>query len=126
MTPAAKGRSQGRPEVTPADAVFLVIVFLAICAVFAATDGLSLQLPRGAEAFQVTAFPDGRLAANGGPTTIESVESAVRSAVALNPGILVVVRRASGTSPGLVIDVLDRVKRAGASRISIKEIGRAE
>jgi len=123
MTPSAKGPSQDRPEISPADAGFLAIVFLAICAVFAATDGLTLQIPRGEGVFQVTALPGGRWSTNGGPATLESIESAVRSAVALNPRTLVVVRRASGTSPGLVIDVLDRVKRAGASRISIKDIG---
>jgi biopolymer transport protein ExbD len=120
MTPAARPRKQDRPQVAPGDVIFLAAVFLAICAVFATVEGLSLELPGGSGVLVVAASPDGHLAVDGRPASMESVESAVQSALALNPKVLVVVRRDSNANHALMIDLLNRLRQAGAARIAIK------
>ena len=122
MAPAARAQTQERPRIAPADLIFLAVVFLAICAALATTEGLSLEIPGSAGALVVTAFPDGRLAVDGRSATMEAVESAVRSALALDPKVLVVVRRGPNASHELMIDLLDRLERAGATRIAIKGV----
>lgn len=133
LTPGQRTKGEGKPRISPADIVFLVVVFCLVCTTFAITeglvlgarsDGLAFQKVGGGNVLQVTCLADGGVEIRGRRVDLEDLRSAILSAAAGWGRLVVVAEYGLGTSPGFVADVLDTLRAAGVERISVREVAR--
>jgi len=114
-----------RPSLTPMiDVVFLLLVFFMLVARFGGTDGLSLLLssPDGGNAYSgpprlVSVLPEG-VALNGQPVT--DLPAALRPLMT-SPQDIVVLRPASGTGVARLVEVLETLRKAGLTGLTVVE-----
>lgn len=111
------------PRVSLADMAFLVLIFCLVCTAFAVEEGLGLQLPSN-NTIGITGFPDGRIEIDGRPVSLDMVRPTVEAALIGNDRLVVVIETDTQSEHGLLVDILDRLESAKASRISLKEHGR--
>jgi len=126
--------SDGIPTSSMADIAFLLLVFFLVTTVFPKDLGLSLVLPEDAPPADVS--PSNILVlfvAGGGVVDVqpggaqqsfrvevERLDDVWRERVAERPGLIAAVRTAPDAPYGAMVDVLDRLRAAGASRISLQ------
>ena len=119
-----------------ADVAFLLLIFFLVTTVFPRDKGLAIVLPRGespvtpdnvlhflvrtASSVEVRLgeSPQGRF------VDFQDVESVWRAAVASNPRLIAAVKTDPDVPYGGMIDVLDRLQTAGATRISLQTLPR--
>ncbi|WP_300439280.1 biopolymer transporter ExbD [uncultured Mameliella sp.] len=114
-----------RPSLTPMiDVVFLLLVFFMLVARFGGTDGLSLLLssPDGGNAYSgpprlVSVLPEG-VTLNGQPIT--DLPAALRPLMT-SPQDIVVLRPASGTGVARLVEVLETLRKAGLTGLTVVE-----
>lgn len=117
---------------TMTDISYLLIIFLVLCAAFAAGLGLRLRLPdRGSTPQRLTPneVVSVVLAADGS-ARVEGIAAADRAgaisrAVSAKPGAVVILEVAGGLAYRVVLEVLAEAKGAGAERFSLKSAPRA-
>jgi biopolymer transport protein ExbD len=121
--------SQEIPNSSLSDIAFLLLIFFMVSTVFAIEEGLLLQLPSKEgvvkkiarkNIMRISAYPDGQVTIDDEPTAIEQIRSRVEQATVDNPKIVIVVETHPNARYGLMIDVLDELKLAQATRISLK------
>jgi biopolymer transport protein ExbD len=108
------------------DIVLLLLIFFMTTTTFLRPErGLAVDLPTASQAASVTALPDVSLTANGligfgtqSNLTPVALEAALRAAFAGVPGP-VALRADQAARHGRVVEVMDAIKRAGATRLSV-------
>jgi biopolymer transport protein ExbD len=127
----ARARAQ-IPTSSMADIAFLLLVFFLVTTVFDEEKGLPIMLPQGElevadeNVLHLTAHADGRVAIRHGaaPNVRWTIPSAIGGiwwdAVARRPGLIAALHTPPEASYGRMVDVLDALQEAGATRISLQ------
>ena len=122
------------PSASMADIAFLLLIFFLVTTVFPKDSGLAIVLPEEAEIVEVSQKnilhiiiqPTGIVDLKRGESTQvqqvrpSDIESIWRQAVAENPLLIAAVKTHPDASYKFMIDVLDALQLAGASRISLQ------
>ena len=119
------------PNASLSDIAFLLLIFFMVSTVFAIEEGLLLQLPSQEgvvkkiarkNIMRIAAFPDGHVEMDDEPIRVHDIKARVEQAIVDNPKIVIVVETHPEARYGLMIDVLDELKLAQATRISLKPL----
>lgn len=119
------------PNSSLSDIAFLLLIFFMVSTVFAIEEGLLLQLPSQEgvvkkiarkNIMRISAYPDGNVTIDDEPVMINQIRSRVEQAKIENDKIIIVVETHPEARYGLMIDVLDELKLAEATRISLKSL----
>ena len=122
------------PSASMADIAFLLLIFFLVTTVFPKDSGLAIVLPEEAETVEVNQKnilhiiiqPTGIVDLKRGESTQvqqvrpSDIESIWRQAVAENPLLIAAVKTHPDASYKFMIDVLDALQLAGATRISLQ------
>lgn len=123
--------SQEIPNSSLSDIAFLLLIFFMVSTVFAIEEGLLLQLPHKEgvvkkisrkNIMRISAYPDGTVTIDDLPVMVNDIKERVEQAIVDNPKVIVVVETHPEARYGLMIDVLDELKLAQATRISLKPL----
>jgi len=132
MLSATRRPSGAIPTSSMADIAFLLLVFFLVTTVFPKDDGLALVLPQGeAEVHQgnvlhVLVGASGGVELRFGASPNSQLVSAQqlggiwRQAMAGNPQLIAAVKTAPDAHYQRMVDVLDQLQGAGATRISLQ------
>ena len=71
---------------------------------------------------RVTAYPGGAITVDDDPVVVEQIKPIVEQAMMDNPNLIIVVETHRDAQYGLMVDVLDELKLAKATRISLKAL----
>ena len=119
------------PTSSMADIAFLLLIFFLVTTVFPKNMGLPLVLPQGehpvneSNVLHLLVEPSGMVGIRWGESDqtqhIQSREVAAlwRGEAARNPNLIAAVRTDPDAAYGMMIDVLDQLKEAGAQRVSL-------
>jgi biopolymer transport protein ExbD len=127
------GVSQEIPTASMADIAFLLLIFFMVSTVFAIEEGLLLQLPSKEGVVKkisrknimtISAYPEGTVTIDDEPVMLNQIKGRVEQAMIDNPNLVVVVETDREAHYGLMVDVLDELKLAKATRISLKPLKR--
>jgi biopolymer transport protein ExbD len=119
------------PNASLSDIAFLLLIFFMVSTVFAIEEGLLLQLPSQEgvvkkisrkNIMRISAYPDGHVEMDDELVLIDHIKARVEQAIIDNPKLVVVVETHPEAKYGLMIDVLDELKLARATRISLKPL----
>lgn len=129
------GRRSNIPKEIPnsslADIAFLLLIFFMVSTVFAIEEGLLLQLPSKEgvvkkiarkNIMRVSAYPTGSVTIDDEAVSVDEIKPRVEQAMLDNPNLIIVVETHRDASYGLMVDVLDELKLAEATRISLKAL----
>lgn len=113
-------------DVTPfADIVFLLLIFFMLSSTFVVEPGIKLKLPRSKTAeidpndkIIITLTSDNKIYLNEKEIQIETLEHSLRLLLS-DRQRAVIVRADSSTRYGDVIEILDKVKLAGAQKLAV-------
>ncbi|QSX30588.1 ExbD/TolR family protein [Shewanella cyperi] len=116
-------------DMTPMlDIVFILLIFFIITSAFVDTSGFdynksrqSLFSKEKSSVISISVSKAGLVRMKGRLIDIQSVTANTQSMLADMPGASVVIEAERETLHGVVIQVLDNVKMAGVSRVSISE-----
>jgi biopolymer transport protein ExbD len=123
--------SQEIPNSSLSDIAFLLLIFFMVSTVFAIEEGLLLQLPSKEgvvkkiarkNIMRVSAYPTGAITIDDEPVGLEQIKPRVEQAMLDNPNLIIVVETHRDAQYGLMVDVLDELKLAEATRISLKPL----
>lgn len=115
-------------DLTPmVDVVFLLIIFFMVSTTFISSEtGLSVDLPQAQSAQvqpsdlpTVTVTADGRVFLAGAPVEQSGLVALLQEAIAASGQTTVVLRADESVAHGLVVEVMDLIRLAGAERIAI-------
>ena len=122
----------GRPletglNITPlVDIVFLLLIFFLLTAFFIKPEGLGVRLPQahgaplsGEEEIIVVVQADGGVVLSGVEVSLEELAEQVRKALTEAPSRPVVIKADRRVVLGKAVQVMDRVKKAGAQKLVI-------
>ena len=119
------------PNASLSDIAFLLLIFFMVSTVFAIEEGLLLQLPSREgvvkkiarkNILRIAAYPDGHVEIDDQLVSLDQIKLRVEEAIVENPKVVVVVETHPEARYGLMIDVLDELKLAQATRISLKPL----
>jgi biopolymer transport protein ExbD len=119
------------PNSSLSDIAFLLLIFFMVSTVFAIEEGLLLQLPSQEgvvkkiarkNIMRISAYPDGNVTIDDEPVSLDQIRPRVEQAKIENDKIIIVVETHPEARYGLMIDVLDELKLAEATRISLKAL----
>jgi biopolymer transport protein ExbD len=123
------------PLSSTADVAFLLLVFFIATTVFAIDEGLPLILPpKGSEVVKVSAKNVSRIVAheNGSvtidkqPVAISDIKGIVIEKIAANEKLVLSLETHPRCEYGVMVDVLDQLKLAKATRISLRLYGSSQ
>ncbi len=123
--------SEEIPNSSLSDIAFLLLIFFMVSTVFAIEEGLLLQLPSQEgvvkkiarkNIMRISVYPDGNVTIDDEPVTVDVIRGRVEQATAENDKIIIVVETHPEARYGAMIDVLDELKLAQATRISLKPL----
>jgi len=111
------------------DIAFLLLIFFISTTIFRIEAGIPLVLPRpGASPVRIS--PDdvlvihtsasGLVTLDGQPVTLREIEPRVRQRIGANPGLIVSVSTDPAAQYRSLVDVLDELGKARATRISLR------
>jgi len=120
------------PNMTPLIDVSLVLVVIlmvatplafqsAIAVKSAASGARAAAAKTDADRVEVSVAADGALAVDRDPVSRETLESAIASRLGASRSRMVVVRCAPAVAHGLMVNVLDDARTAGAAEIALAE-----
>ena len=125
-----KKESPDIPTSALPDIVFLLLIFFLVTTAIDAEKGLDTTLPPATEDFikippknikNLLINAAGQVAINGEPIEIRDITREIKDALQENPKLIVSIKTDRLTKYDVYIDVLDRLKKADAKRISIAE-----
>ena len=134
FTRRTRGRSEGIPTSSLADIAFLLLVFFLVTTVFPRDRGLPTVLPLDAQdvpasqVVQLQIRPDGSLTVLRGQSVhrqvvaIDDLGRLWRMELERNPDAIAAIRTHPDAPYRLMVDVLDELQGAGASRISLQTL----
>lgn len=117
------------PNASLSDIAFLLLIFFMVSTVFAIEEGLLLQLPSKEgvvkkiarkNIMRITVHSNGSIYIDDQPVALAQVRPKVEQAQVDNPKIVFVVETAPDAKYGQMVDVLDELKLAKATRVSLK------
>lgn len=123
------------PNASMADIAFLLLVFFLTTTVFNEEKGLELLLPESkAQEVQISqknmlhiiVNPDGRITLKKGknpeeqPIPVDGLAERMRQEIALNPRIIAAVKSDPDATYDMMVQVLDELQKAEASRVSLQ------
>lgn len=125
------------PTASMADIAFLLLIFFLVSTVFNEEKGLPIVLPEAQKEQEVSAKniifflvqPNGQVVVRRGESEEEQVvsprqvEGILRQELAANPQLIAAIKTDPSAAYRRMIDVLDQVKQAGATRISLQMLG---
>ena len=123
--------SEEIPNSSLSDIAFLLLIFFMVSTVFAIEEGLLLQLPSQEgivkkiarkNIMRISVYADGNVTIDDEPVTVDVIKGRVEQAHIDNPKVIVVVETHPEAKYGAMIDVLDELKLAQATRISLKQL----
>ena len=127
--PARTGAEEPRIEITPLiDVVFLLLIFFLLTTTFVAERTLDVDLPESgaaadrapvAEDLVVVVTRDGGLFVAGEAITLEALARRFAEAAEADPETRVVLKADRGAAHGQVVEVMQRARDAGLTRLSI-------
>ena len=115
-------------DLTPmVDVVFLLIIFFMVSTTFISTEtGLPVELPQAQSAQAqasdlptVTVTSDGRVFFAGTLVALDALVGVLQVAITSSGQATVVLRADENVAHGLVVEVMDLIRQAGAERIAI-------
>jgi biopolymer transport protein ExbD len=117
------------PTSSLADIAFLLVVFFLVTTTIDTDKGISLALPEKGETKEVSKKnitnilinANGQVMFQEEPLEIRLIRDRARQALADNPNMIFSVKTDRATKYDVYIDVLDQLKQANATRISIAE-----
>ena len=108
------------------DVVFLLVIFFAVSTTFLESSGIQLELPassssaeRQSKEIAVYVATDGTLSFDDETIQLDQLDGLLRSALEDAESKVVVLRADTAVSHGVVVDVMDRVKQAGAEALTV-------
>jgi len=124
-----KSRSSEIPTASLADIAFLILIFFLVTATVDVDKGISLALPPRGETKEVPRKnisrllmdESGRVMIDDELVEIPMIKSVVQTKLLKNPNLIISVKTAQDTEYRHYIQVLDQLKQAKATRISIAE-----
>ena len=127
------------PNASMADIAFLLLIFFLTTTVFNEEKGLELLLPESkAQEVQISqknmlhiiVNPDGRITLKKGknpeeqPIPVDGLAERMRQEIALNPKIIAAVKTDPDATYDMMVQVLDQLQKADASRISLQMLNK--
>ena len=127
-----KKRKRGNTEIPMAslpDIVFLLLIFFLVTTAIDAEKGLDLVLPEmnvetkvpPENICKININPSGAVAIDLETVEIRDISRIVKEKILENPNLIISIKTARQTKYDVYIDVLDRLKKAEAKKISIAE-----
>lgn len=129
----SKRKKKAPPEVSMAstsDIAFLLLIFFIVSTVFNLEMGLTMILPSGQtesaaqvsrkNILEVKAHSDNTVTIGGAPVRVDAIEDIVRDAQDANPKVVVVIETSPEANYGIMVDILDELKKAQIKKISLK------
>ncbi|RMF55367.1 MAG: biopolymer transporter ExbD [Calditrichaeota bacterium] len=118
------------PSASMADIAFLLLIFFLVCTTIDVDKGLDLVLPpldseevkiRKENITNLLINDLGQVLLDNEPVEVREISSKIREKLQENENLIVSLKTTRGTKYEVYIKVLDQLKRAGATRISIAE-----
>ena len=124
-----KPKSAEIPTSSLADIAFLLLVFFLVTTTIDVDKGIGLGLPAKGETKEVhkqnitnlLINAQGEVLLDDAPIEIQLIKNVIKTKLAERPGLIVSVKTDQDTDYYAYIKVLDQLKQANASRISIAE-----
>jgi len=109
------------------DIIFFLLVFFMISTLSMTMNrGLPVNLPKAAssqrdlrESFNITVTREGDIFLNKEPITLQEISQRVQAGLVKDPELLAVINADDHTIHGTVVEVMDKVRLAGISRLAI-------
>jgi biopolymer transport protein ExbD len=123
-----KEPEKARIEVIPMiDIIFFLLVFFMISTLSMTINrGLPVNLPKAAssqrdlrESFNITVTREGDIFLNKEPITLQEISQRVQAGLVKDPELLAVINADDHTIHGTVVEIMDKVRLAGISRLAI-------
>ena len=123
-----KEPEKARIEVIPMiDIIFFLLVFFMISTLSMTINrGLPVNLPKAAssqrdlrESLNITVTREGDIFLNKEPITLQEISQRVQTGLAKDPELLAVINADDHAIHGAVVEVMDKVRLAGVSRLAI-------
>ena len=123
-----KAPEKARIEVIPMiDIIFFLLVFFMISTLSMTINrGLPVNLPKAAssqrdlrESFNITVTREGDIFLNKEPVTLQEIGQRVQAGLVQDPELLAVINADDHAIHGTVVEVMDKVRLAGISRLAI-------
>ncbi len=120
------------PVVSMSDIAFLLLVFFISTTVFDLERVIPMVLPAQSsqpiaierrEVILIEGERGGRVLVEGVPAEIREIEGIVRARLAERPETVVSIRTEPEAVYGLLIDIVDEVRKARATKISLERVG---
>ncbi|MBZ0269151.1 biopolymer transporter ExbD [bacterium] len=111
------------------DIAFLLLIFFLVSTIFAEEQGLPMQLPGAASEtaqinpkniLNVDVEASNRVTLDGQAFAISAIENEVRRRILANPKLIIQVKLHPDSFYGTMVDVLDELHLANATKISLK------
>lgn len=120
--------SKARIEIIPMiDTVFFLLVFFMMSSLsMAVYRGMPVNLPTassGQRALQenasLTVTKEGQFYLNKQPVSLETLSDSLKSLLAHNPDLVIIINADEGVPHGRVVEAMDAARQAGVSRLAI-------
>ena len=129
----AKKRTRAEPTIpaaTLSDIIFLLLIYFLVTTTLAAEKGLPMSLPgkesktvrlKKESVFHIQILADGTITTKEtGPMSRKQIKTLVSDKLQINEKLVIVIDTHPDADYGIMIDVLDELRQAKATRISLK------
>ena len=129
----AKKRTKAEPTIpaaTLSDIIFLLLIYFLVTTTLAAEKGLPMTLPgkssktvklKQEAVFHINILADGTITTKEtGPLELRRIKSLVSDKLLLNDKLVIVIETHPDSNYGVMVDVLDELRLANATRISLR------
>jgi biopolymer transport protein ExbD len=118
------------------DINFLLLIFFLVSTMFAVEKGLPMALPgQGSQTVRlkrenvlnIQAYQNGSIIIRGtGPVTVKEIKPIIEEKLIQNPKLVIVIETHADADYGIMIDILDELRLAKATRISLRTLKTSE
>ncbi len=116
------------PNASMSDIAFLLLIFFMVSTTFVKEKGLKVELPRAQtiqkinrrNATTIYVSRSGLISIDDFATQVDQIQFVMQSKIAENPAMITSFRTDRDTEYGIMVDVMNELKRANALRISFE------
>ena len=118
------------------DINFLLLIFFLVSTMFAVEKGLPMALPgQGSQTVKlkrenvlnIQAYQNGSIIIRGtGPVTVKEIKPIIEQKLIQNPKLVIVIETHPEADYGIMVDILDELRLAKATRISLRTLKTTE
>lgn len=118
------------------DINFLLLIFFLVSTMFAVEKGLPMALPgKGSQTVKlkrdnvlhIQAYESGSIVIRGtGPVTMNEIQPIIEQKLIQNPKLVIVIETHPDADYGIMVDILDELRLAKATRISLRTLKTSE